>query len=65
MLWHVIHVYDSGKCKKVMFTTRGKWNVANHGELFVDLRRRRPFGLLETREATLNYEEDGILGCWK
>jgi len=58
-----MHVLDCGKCEKVLFTTRGKWNVANRDELFVDLRRRRPFGLLETREAMLNCEEDGLLGC--
>ncbi|MBR7518146.1 DUF3039 domain-containing protein, partial [Mycobacterium tuberculosis] len=32
-------------------------------QVFVDLRRRRPLGLLETREAMLNCEEDGLLGC--
>ena len=63
MLWHVMNVLDCGKCEKVLFTTRGKWNVENRDELFVDLRRRRPFGLLETREAMLNCEEDGLLGC--
>ena len=63
MLWHVMHVLDCGKCEKVLLTTRGKWNVANRDELFVDLRRRRPLGLLETREAMLNCEEDGLLGC--
>ena len=63
MLWHVMHVLDCGKCEKVLLTTRGKWNVPNRDELFVDLRRRRPLGLLETREAMLNCEEDGLLGC--
>ena len=58
-----MHVLDCGKCEKVLLTTRGKWNVANRDELFVDLRRRRPLGLLETREAMLNCEEDGLLGC--
>ncbi|QCD89754.1 hypothetical protein DEO72_LG4g703 [Vigna unguiculata] len=58
-----MHVLDCGKCEKVLLTTRAKWNVANRDELFVDLRRRRPFGLLETREEMLNYEEDGLLGC--
>ena len=44
--------------------TINSWVVRNEGD-DVELRRRPTLGLLETREVTLNYEEDGLLGCWK
>ena len=31
----------------------------------MELRRRRSLGLLETREAWWNYEEDDLWACWK
>ena len=48
-----------GTTKKTIFGLAG-----NEGGL-VELRRRRSLGLLETREAGWNYEEDDLLACWK
>ena len=46
-----------GTTKKTIFGL-----VGNEGSR-VELRRRRSFGLLETREAWWNYEEDDLLAC--
>ena len=44
--------------------TTNSWVIGNEGG-DVELQIRRTLGLLEMREAMLNYEEDGLLGCLK
>jgi len=40
------------------------WVIGNEGG-DAELQIRSTLGLFKTREATLNYEEDRLFGCWK